>query len=70
VDKNLPVSAGDVGSIPDLGRFHVAQSHKAGVPPLLSLFSRASKLRLLHPQATAAETCAPSCAPQQEKPLQ
>ena len=26
VDKNLPASAGDMGSIPGLGRFHMPQS--------------------------------------------
>ena len=29
VDKNLPVNAGDMGSIPDLGRFHILQSNKS-----------------------------------------
>ena len=71
MDKNLPVRAGDVGSIPGLGRFHMTQSHKARVPQLLSLFSRASKSLLLHPRAATTETCAArACGPQQEKPLQ
>ena len=27
VDKNLPANAGDMGSIPGLGRFHIPQSN-------------------------------------------
>ena len=48
VVKNLPTSAGDTGSIPDLG-----SSHKAYSPQLLSLCSRARELQLLkfvHPE--------------------
>jgi len=29
VDKNMPANAGDMGSIPDLGRFHILQSNKS-----------------------------------------
>ena len=36
VDKNLRVSAGDTGSIPDPGRSHMPQSSQARVPQLLS----------------------------------
>ena len=32
VDKNLPAKAGDIGSVPGLGRFHMPQSNKACVP--------------------------------------
>jgi len=39
VVKNLPANAGDVGSIPDPGRFHVLQSNYACAPQLLSLCS-------------------------------
>ena len=36
VDKILPASVGDMGSIPDLERFHMTQDNKAHVPRLLS----------------------------------
>ena len=32
MDKNPSDNAGDMGSIPDLGRFHMAQSNEAPVP--------------------------------------
>ena len=35
VDKNLPASAGDMGSIPGLRRFHVSQGNEDCVPQLL-----------------------------------
>ena len=71
MDKNLPVCAGDVGSVPGLGRFHMTQSHKTRVPQLLSLFSRASKSPPLRPRAVTTETyAARACGLQQEKPLQ
>ena len=41
VVKNPPANAGDTGSIPDPGRFHVPQSSYAGAPQLLKLPSRA-----------------------------
>ena len=62
-EKNLPVSAGHVGSFPGPGRSHVPQICEACVPQLLSLCSRAQELQLLKP------TCATARAPQ-EKPLQ
>ena len=34
--KNLPCNAGDTGSIPDQGRFHMTLDNKAHVPQLLS----------------------------------
>ena len=37
VGANSPASAGDMGSIPDLGRFHVLWSDWVCVPQLLSL---------------------------------
>ena len=59
VDKNPSANAGDTGSIPDPGRFHMPQSNEARVPQLLS------------PHAAITEDHAPrACAPQQEKPLQ
>ena len=35
MDENPPANAGDTGSIPGLGRFHMLQSNKACVPQLL-----------------------------------
>ena len=46
VVKN-PASAGDVGSIPDLGRPRVPWNHGAHAPQLLSLCLRARETRLL-----------------------
>ena len=37
VDKNSPANAGDVGSIPGLGRFHMPWGNEACAPQLLSL---------------------------------
>ena len=36
MDRNLPANAGDMGSIPGPGRFHMSQSNKAPAPQLLS----------------------------------
>ena len=41
VIKNLSANAGDVGSIPDLGRSHMPWSNEARVPHLLTLCSGA-----------------------------
>ena len=62
-DENPPVNAGDVGSIPGLGRSHVPWTAKS-VPQLLSLCLRARELQLLRPTHPTA------CARSQEKPLQ
>ena len=35
MDRSLPVNAGDTGSIPVPGRFHMPQATKAPVPQLL-----------------------------------
>ena len=48
--KNPPANAGDRGTIPGLGRFHMLRSTHAHVPQLLSLCSRAHKLQLLKPK--------------------
>ena len=45
--KNLPVNAGDTGSIPGPGRSHMPQSNYAHAPQLLSLRSRAHEPQLL-----------------------
>ena len=61
VGRNRLVDAGDKGSIPGLGRFHLLQSN----------YSRASSLQLLNPCAAAIKGHVPRpCALQQEKPLQ
>ena len=59
VVKNTPAKAGDMGLIPDLGRFHMPWSNEAHVLQLLSLH-------------VAIVKAAPSrtCALQQEKPWQ
>ena len=57
--KNLPASAGDMGSSPGLGRSHMLWSNWAREPRLLSL------------RATPTEARVPRArAPQQEKPPQ
>ena len=48
MDKNLPSSAGNKGSIPDLGRFHFPQSP---APQLLRRHSKAQGLQLRSPRA-------------------
>ena len=61
--KNLPASAGDMGSIPGLRR--------SRVPQLLSLYSRAWELQLPSPPAVTTEACVPrACATRQKKPQQ
>ena len=47
--KNPPANAGDMGSIPGLGRSHMLRSNQARVPQLLSLYSRAHKLTTTEP---------------------
>ena len=69
--KNPPANAGDMGSIPGLGRSHMPQSNEARAPQLLSLRSRAHKPQLLSLRATITEAHVPRArAPQQEKPPQ
>ena len=58
MDKNLPASAGDTGSIPGLGRFHMLLSNKASVPQLVS------------PYAATIEVHSPRVLALQKKPLQ
>ena len=55
VVKNLPASAGDRGSIPDLGRSHMLQNNKACVPQLLCLCSRTQGPQVLSSCATISE---------------
>ena len=45
--KNLPANAGDMGSIPGLARFHMAQGNQALAPQLLGRLSRACESQLL-----------------------
>ena len=47
--KNPPACAGDMGSIPGLGRSHMSGSNYGRVPQLLSLWSRAQEPQLLKP---------------------
>ena len=47
--KNLSANAGDTGSIPGPGRFHMPRGHSARVPQLLSPCSRALEPQLLGP---------------------
>ena len=47
--KNPPANAGDMGSIPGLGRSHMPWSNSARAPQLLSLHSRAREPQLLKP---------------------
>ena len=71
VVENLPVSAGNAGSSPGLGKSHMARSNQARAPQLLSLSSRACEPQLLSLSATTTEALTPRAhAPQQEKPLQ
>ena len=71
VVKNLPANAGDTGSSPGPGRFHMPRSNKAPVPQLLSLRSTAREPQLLSPRATTTEACGPRVhALQQKKPRQ
>ena len=59
MEKNLPASVGDTGSIPGLGRFHMPWSNKAQVPQLWNLCSRAQELPSLSPCATTTEARVP-----------
>ena len=61
VVENLPANAGDMNSIPDLGRFHMPWSNKAWGPQLLSLCFSAREPQLLK------TTCPKAHALQQEK---
>ena len=54
-DRDLPANAGDMSSIPGLGRFHMLQSNKACAPQLLSLWSRVQEPQILGLCATTTE---------------
>ena len=70
MDKNPPVNAGDTGTTPGQGRYHMSRASKARVPQIPSLHSRALRLQLLGPRAATTEACVSRvCALQQEKPL-
>ena len=69
--KNSLANAGETGSVPDVGRFHMPWSYKAHASQLLGLCSRACTPQLLSLHAAATGPCTPkACAPQQEKPPQ
>ena len=62
VDGSMPVNAGDTGSTPGPGRFHMPRGNSDCEPQLLSLCS--------NPRATTTKACAPRvCVLQQEKLL-
>ena len=68
--KNQPAIAGDMGSIPGLGRSYMLRRNWAHAPQLLSLRSRAREPQLLSLHTTTTEARAPRArAPQQQKPL-
>ena len=52
VVKNPPANAGDMGSSPGLGRFHMPQSNWAHAPRLLGLRSGAGEAQLLDRKST------------------
>ena len=70
MDKNPAANAGDTGSIPLPGRFHMLQNNEAHVPQLLSLRSRAQEPQLLSLGTAASEVRGPGAHASQEKPLQ
>ena len=70
VVKNLPANAGDMASIPGLGRSHLALSNQARGPQLLSLCSTAQEPRLLNPRPQLLKPGHPRAHAPQEKPLQ
>ena len=57
--KVSAASAGDTGSIPNLGRCHMPRSRSACVPRLLSLWARARERQPLSLGITAAKARAP-----------
>ena len=59
MNKNPPANAGDTGSIPGLGRFHMMWNIQACVPQLLSAHAATPEAHI--PRA---------CGPQQGKSLQ
>ena len=70
VDKGPSANAGNLGSIPGLGRFHIclaAEQLSASLQPP-SPCSRTHEAQLRSSHAAATEACAPRAhAPQQEK---
>jgi len=59
VVKNLPATAGDMGSIPDPGRSHASRIYKAHVSQLLSLRSGAREPQPLSPRTETTEPTRP-----------
>ena len=55
--QNLPFNAGDMGSVPDLGRSPMLWNSEAHVSQLLSLCSRAQETQLLKPAHPRAMLC-------------
>ena len=52
--KNPPANAGDTGSVPDQGRFHMLQSNSARAPQLLSPSAAAREAWALHLEGSPA----------------
>ena len=69
MDKNLLANAGDTGSIPSLGRFHMPWNDQSPCTTATELLPYSPYLQLLslHPATTEALT-PKACAPL-EKPL-
>ena len=55
VINNLPINAGNIGSIPDPGRLHMTWNNYGHAPQLLSLCSRVKEPQLLSPHAATTE---------------
>ena len=54
--KNLPANAGDMGSIPGVGRFHMPWSNQVHASQLLNLCARDQKPQLLKPESPHSAT--------------
>ena len=71
VDKNPLANAGDVGSTPGPGRFHMPWDDKVHAPQLQSQHSGAHEPELMSSCAVTTEASALRAhSPQQEKPPQ
>ena len=72
VTRTALANAGDTGSIPGPGRFHMLRATKAWAPQLLEpVSSRAWEQQLMSPRAATAEVHVPRAhAAQEEKPPQ
>ena len=62
VDRNLPANAGDTGSFPGPGRFHMAWDNQAHTAWLLSPHSKGPQATVLSPH-TASTSLHAACCP-------